>query len=121
MALRLALSETKEGDKMTCWQDLVIKEDSMEKPLVVTTEWGGVFFGYGEEPEDGVRVITLRDCRMCVAWDASVKGMPGLASGQSLARCKISPPVPKVKLYGVTGLFEATQEAEKEWIKQYWN
>ena len=94
----------------------------MEQPLVVTTEWRGVFFGYGEVPTDNEsRVITLRDCRMCVSWDASIKGMPALASGQSISRCRVSAPAPSVKLYGVTGVFEANKKAEKEWLKQPWN
>lgn len=93
----------------------------MEQALVVTTEWRGVFFGYGEVPVNGDRTITLRDCRMCVSWDIGIRGMPGLASAKSLARCKISPPVPTALLYGVTGVWEVTVETEQEWLKQPWN
>jgi hypothetical protein len=35
-----------------------------EHALVVTTEWRGVFFGYGIPTKE--RHIVLRDCRMCV-------------------------------------------------------
>lgn len=93
----------------------------MEQALVITTEWKGVFFGYGELPTNDSRKISLRDCRMCVSWDSSVKGMPGLVSGQKLSGCRISPPAPKVLLYGVTGIFELSEKAEKEWLKQPWS
>jgi hypothetical protein len=89
-----------------------------EHALVVTTEWRGVFFGYGIPTKE--RHIVLRDCRMCVYWDKSVKGMPGLTSG-SLAGCRISPPAPSVLLHKVTGVWTVTGETEKEWLKTHWS
>lgn len=89
-----------------------------EQALVVTTEWRGVFFGYGIPTKE--RSIELRDCRMCVYWPESVHGMPGLTSG-SLAGCRISPPSPSVLLHGITGLWTVKEDAEKEWLKEHWS
>ena len=89
-----------------------------EQALVVTTEWRGVFFGYGVPTKE--RSIVLRDCRMCVSWPQSTAGMPGLTSG-NLRDCRISPPAPSVLLHGVTGIWEVTEAAEKEWLKKHWN
>lgn len=97
--------------------DEIMKEDT-EKALVVTTEWRGVFFGYGVLTKE--RTITLRDCRMCINWDASVRGILGLTSGQSLKNCRITPSSPRVTLQGVTAIFEVTEKAEQEWLKQPW-
>lgn len=89
-----------------------------EQALVVTTEWRGVFFGYGVPSQE--RSIELRDCRMCVSWPSQTKGMPGLTSG-NLQGCRISPPAPTVLLHGVTAIWTVTKEAEKKWLEEKWN
>lgn len=89
-----------------------------EQALVVTTEWRGVFFGYGIPTKE--RIIELRDCRMCVYWPEQVKGMLGLTNG-SLNGCRISPPSPLVLLHGVTGVWLVSKETEKEWLREHWN
>ena len=89
-----------------------------EQAIIVTTEWRGVFFGYGVPTKE--RSIELHDCRMCVSWPESKHGMPGLASGK-LEGCRISPPAPLVLLHGVTGIWTVSEEAEKEWLKNHWS
>lgn len=89
-----------------------------EQALVITTEWKGVFFGYGTPT--GEKSIVLRDCRMCVYWPETTRGMPGLTFG-NLQGCRISPPAPSVLLHGVTGVWTVTKETEKEWLKGNWS
>lgn len=51
----------------------------MEKrAVVITTELRGVFFGYlDKEPKKIPAEITLKNARMCVYWDSTVKGVLG--------------------------------------------
>lgn len=89
-----------------------------EQALLVTTEWRGVFFGYGVPTKE--RHIELRDCRMCIYWPESVQGLPGLTSG-NLKGCRISSPAPLVLLHGVTAVWTVTKDTEREWQKKHWD
>jgi hypothetical protein len=80
-------------------------------PLIVTTEYKGVFFGYGKVLKSNTS-ITLKNARMCVAWPNSTHSMAGLCSISSAEKgLKISPRVPSVILYRITGVFEPTPKA----------
>ena len=86
--------------------------------LVVTTAHKGVFFGYGT-PSDSDTIV-LTDCRMCIYWPASVKGVMGLAVTGPLEGSRISPAVPVVTLREVTAVMEATEAACGQWEKGLW-
>lgn len=92
--------------------------------VIVTTGKRGVFFGYvpsssriklGENAE-----TTLRRARMCVYWDASVKGVLGLGVSGPGASCRIGPPVPSIRLCGIHAVIEPTPEAVSAWESAPW-
>ena len=90
-----------------------------EKPVLVTTEYRGVFFGYmGEPPVDGS--ITIKKARNCVYWSADVKGFMGLAANGPSRNCKVGPAVPSITLSKVTAVAEVSKEAAEKWESQPW-
>ena len=92
---------------------------SKVKPLVVTTDKRGVFFGYAELTKN--TTIRLTDAQMCVYWSSDVKGVVGLAADGPSRSCKIGPPAPAITLHGVTAIMEASPKAEEAWKAQPWS
>ena len=88
------------------------------KPLVVTTQHRGVFFGYGQETTE--KTIRIEKAQMCVYWSADVKGVVGLAADGPTASCKIGPPAPAITLQDVTSVMVVSNEAEAKWKQQPW-
>jgi hypothetical protein len=88
-----------------------------ERPVIVTTEHRGVFFGYATDI-DG-ETIELKRSRLCVYWSADVKGFMGLASGGPTASCKIGPAA-DIVLRKITAVLSVTPEAEKAWQVAPW-
>ena len=90
-----------------------------ERPVVVTTEFRGVFFGYlFGEPDGGV--VTLKRARNCVFWAQSVRGFMGLAANGPNKECKIGPAVPSITLTKMTSVIEVAPEAVKAWEDAPW-
>lgn len=95
---------------------------SKTRPVVVTTEHRGVFFGHLTADSDrGSKTITLADAQMCIYWSSGVKGVLGLAATGPLKDCKITPAVPRITLQGVTAVLDATDEAVKAWQDRPWS
>lgn len=92
-----------------------------KRAVVITTEHRGVFFGYVESDKKAPNEIDLKDVRMCVYWSADVKGVLGLASGGPTKGCRITAPVPKMRLYKVTAILECAPEAAKRWETDIWS
>lgn len=91
------------------------------KPVMVTTEHRGVFFGYvAPEAKLDVKSIRLERARMCIYWSADVRGVLGLAVSGPTAGCRIGPPVQAITLRGVTAVTECTREAAANWEKSQW-
>lgn len=88
-------------------------------PLLVTTEYRGVFFGYGVPTEN--KVIKLENARMCVYWNAEVKGVLGLASDGPNKNCRVGPSVPNITIQAVTSVTEVTETAAKQWEANHWS
>ena len=89
------------------------------KPLLVTTDKRGVFFGYGTgEVVDGVTFLDR--AQMCVYWSADVKGVMGLAATGPTKACKVTAAPPRVRLSGVTMIAECTDAAAKAWEAKPW-
>jgi hypothetical protein len=95
--------------------------DNPDKPVavLVTTQHRGVFFGYAKPPFDQT-TITLRDAQMCVYWSGDLHGVLGLASRGPTRSCRVGPPVPEITLQGITAVVAVTEEAEREWKREYW-
>ena len=94
--------------------------DSNDKPVMVTTEFRGVFFGYMENPvENGS--VTLKRAQNCVYWSTDVRGFMGLASNGPTKNCKVGPAVPSITLNKVTAVVEVTPEAAEKWQAMPWS
>lgn len=92
------------------------------KPVVVTTEHRGVFFGYVEtEPTKLPAEIELTKARMCVFWDVTTKGVLGLAANGPSEHCKITHAIPKMTAYKITSVLDCSPEAAEKWEKGVWN
>ena len=89
-----------------------------KQALVVTTEYKGVFFGYGEAQEG--KTIELDNARMCVYWNEATKGVVGLAAIGPQVGCRITPAAPKIMLEGVTAKMTCSEVAVKQWEKELW-
>jgi hypothetical protein len=90
-----------------------------EKPVLVTTQYRGVFFGYiTEAPTNGT--ISLKRARNCVYWPAKCKGFLGLATHGPLDGSRVGPAA-DITLYGVTCVAECTPEAVELWEKHPWS
>ena len=99
------------------------KEDVMasENPVIVTTEYKGVFFGYVPSKQKmDVVTIRLARARMCVYWSADVKSVLGLAATGPSAGCRIGPAVPGVTLQKVTSIIEVSPEAAAKFEEGKW-
>lgn len=87
-------------------------------PLVVTTEFRGVFFGWGF-PTEGT-TIRLEKAQNCIFWSSDIGGVLGLANPGPSKSCRIGPPIPAITLQKVTSLMECSPEAVKAWEKKPW-
>lgn len=83
-----------------------------ERPVIVTTEHRGVFFGYAENT-DGDPIKLLR-ARLCIYWSADLRGFMGLAAVGPSSDCKIGPRA-DIELRKITAIIECTPEAVKRW------
>ena len=90
------------------------------KPVIVTTEFRGVFFGYVEDESTAPKKINLTNARNCVYWSSESKGVLGLAAKGPNANCRIGPKVPAATIWKVTGIFECTPEATEAWESAPW-
>jgi hypothetical protein len=87
------------------------------RPVIVTTEHRGVFFGYADDT-DG-EVIKLKDARLCSYWSSDMKGFMGLASAGPSKSCRIGEPA-DITLRNITSVLEVTPEAVKKWESAPW-
>ena len=73
------------------------------KPVLVTTEFRGVFFGYvNGEAEKLPGEITLKNVRNCIYWSTDCGGFLGLATNGPTKSCKIGTMAPELTLYKIT-------------------
>lgn len=93
------------------------------KPIVVTTEHRGVFFGYVSQDADlTAKTMRLEQCRMCVYWPSEQHGVLGLAAGSGpMSGSKITPAIPALTIHDITAVAECTQEAAEGWEQEPWN
>jgi hypothetical protein len=87
--------------------------EKIGRPVLVTTEYRGVFFGYAEDTSG--ETIILKKARNCIYWAASVGGFLGLASTGPNTDCRIGAEVEQFEARRVTSVTEVSSEAAKEW------
>lgn len=88
-----------------------------ERPVLVTTEYKGVFFGYATET-DG-EIVKLRRARNCLMWTVIERGFMGLAAMGPSKGCRIGPPA-DIALRGITSVVEVTPVAMQAWESAPW-
>ena len=88
-----------------------------ERPVLVTTSYRGVFFGYATDTSG--ETIKLRAARNCVYWAASNKGFLGLCGKGPNKDCRIGPPA-DIELRGITCVAEVSPGAADAWEAAPW-
>lgn len=82
------------------------------RPVLVTTEYRGVFFGYAMETSG--EVIHLTGMRNCIYWDSQTGGFAGLAATGPTKGCRIGARVDG-ELRKITSVIEVTPAAAAAW------
>jgi len=90
-----------------------------QKPVVVTTKYRGVFFGYLSD-RDGNRVVIAK-ARNCLCWSRQTRGFIGLSTDGPNSECRIGPASPSLELFGVTSISDVTPQAVQKWEAAPWS
>jgi hypothetical protein len=86
------------------------------KPVIITTQHRGVFFGYLSDDQDlQARSLPLSRARMAIYWGTE-RGVMQLAESGPTQQSKIGSVANIPMLHDVTAVFEVTKEAEEKWI-----
>lgn len=88
------------------------------RPVIVTTEHRGVFFGYASETAG--ETIQLKRARNCVYWSADVRGFMGLAAKGPSSQCKVGPAA-DIEVRAITSVVEVTPDAVAKWESAPWS
>ena len=83
-------------------------------PVIVTTEWRGVFFGWLAPADIQKREFALKGARMAIYW-GTTRGVMELAATGPTSNSKISAAADIDHLHGVTAIFRCTKEATQKW------
>lgn len=89
-----------------------------ERPVIVTTQHRGVFFGYATDITG--EIVALKRARNCVYWSADCKGFIGLATTGPTSQCRIGPAALSIQLRNITAVLEVTPEAAAAWEAAPW-
>ncbi len=89
------------------------------RPVLVTTEYRGVFFGYAEDTSGDT--IVLKRARNCIYWPKENKGFLGLAVMGPVKGSRVGPPADSVELRKVTCVVEVAPVAVSEWEAAPWS
>jgi hypothetical protein len=86
-----------------------------QTPVLVTTEFRGVFFGYIKDDKKAPEQITLTGVRNCIYWSVNCGGFLGLAANGPNKDCRIGARVDEVTLYKITSVTPVQDAAVKAW------
>jgi hypothetical protein len=87
--------------------------EKSERPVLVTTEFRGVFFGYATDTSGDT--ITLNRARNCIFWPSGNGGFGGLASEGPAKGSRIGARVDRIELRKITAVIEVSPAAVKAW------
>lgn len=85
----------------------------MSRPVLVTTEYRGVFFGYADDTSG--ENITLTNARNCLYWPKTQGGFMGLANKGPVKGSRIGEKVIKIDLRKVTSVTDVSETAVTAW------
>jgi len=88
-------------------------ECKLGRPVLVTTNKRGVFFGYADDTSGDP--IVLLNARNCIYWHKSVGGFAGLATVGPNSQCRIGAQVGQIELRGICSVSEVDIMAVKVW------
>jgi hypothetical protein len=91
-----------------------------DKFVLVTTKEKGVFAGTLKEHDKENETCILKNAKMCVYWNESIKGVLGLANTGPNDECRITPNVLTLYLNGITSITECSENAKIQWDKELW-
>jgi hypothetical protein len=83
------------------------------RPVLITTEFRGVFFGYATDTSGDT--VTLTKARNCIYWPSANGGFGGLATLGPVKGARIGAVVDKIDLRKVTSVAECTPIATAAW------
>lgn len=84
---------------------------STHRPVIVCTEYKGVFYGIAEDTTGDV--IRLKDARMAIYW-GTTKGVMELAETGPTPTSKISAKA-DIEVRKITAVFELSPDAAEKW------
>lgn len=87
------------------------------KPVLVTTEFRGVFFGFIKNDKKLPEQITLTNAKNCIYWSSDCKGFLGLAAFGPVNGCKIGAQIKEITLYKITSVTPVEEKAVAVWEK----
>ena len=85
-----------------------------QKPVIVTTEHRGVFFGYLEKGTEEQRTVTLTGARNAIYW-ATTRGFIELAQVGPNKSSRVGAVAPRIVLHAVTSVTDCTDAAAEAW------
>ena len=89
----------------------------MSKPVLVTTEFRGVFFGFVKNEKKLPGEITLTNAKNCIYWSSDCRGFLGLAAYGPTQGCKIGATIKEITLYKITSVTPVEDKAVALWEK----
>lgn len=92
---------------------------ALGRPVLVTTEHRGVFFGY-LKGEATAAQVTLDRPRNVLYWPTAQKGFLGLCTTGPVAECRIGPAAEESTLFKITGVFGCTAAARDAFEAAPW-
>jgi len=78
----------------------------------------GVFYGKLIEYNREKDYVILENARMIVYWCEKVRGVLGLAKVGAINGCRVSSPVPRIELNGISAIIDTTPEAQETFKKE---
>lgn len=87
------------------------------KPVLITTEFRGVFFGFIKNDKKLPEEITLTNAKNCIYWSSDCKGFLGLAAYGPTSSCRIGATIKEITLYKITSVTPVEEKAVELWIK----
>lgn len=92
------------------------KKGHLMRPVIVTTEYRGVFFGFADDTSGDT--IVLKNARNAIYWSSATGGFMGLACDGPAAGSRIGKQVEKIELRKVTSVIDVTDAAAAAWAKE---
>jgi len=90
------------------------KRTNTSKPVIITTQHRGVFFGDLKKGTEESRTVTLTGARNAIYW-ATSKGFVELAQTGPNSKSKVGATAQRIVLHDVTSVTECTEAAAAAW------